>query len=78
MDWRAHIQTDPGICHGRACVRGARIPVSVILDNLAAGQSPQEIVASYPPLTEEAVRAALAYAAELARDRIIEFDRAAG
>ena len=54
----------------RAC--GTRIPVSVVLDNLAAGCTPEELIAGYPSLTVEDVRAAVAYGAELARERIIE------
>jgi uncharacterized protein (DUF433 family) len=60
------------VCHGQACIKGTRIPVAVVLDNLAAGLSAQEIVASYPPLRVDDVRAATAYAAELARERIVE------
>lgn len=71
MNWRDHITVDPGICHGKACVAGSRIMVSVILDNLAAGLSADEIVASYPSLTTEDVQAAIAYAAELARERVV-------
>ena len=71
MDWRKHITTDPNICHGKACIRGTRIMVSIILDNLAAGLSPDEITASYPTLTRQAILAAIAYAAELAREQII-------
>jgi uncharacterized protein (DUF433 family) len=59
---------DPDICHGRARIKGTRIPVSVILDNLAAGLTELEILVEYPTLTPEAVRAAIAYAAELARE----------
>lgn len=62
------IQVDPKICHGKACIKGTRILVSVILDNLAEGLSPEEIVKEYPPLSLEDIRAALAYAAELARE----------
>jgi len=69
---RERISTDPAVCHGQACIKGTRIPVAVVLDNLAAGLSAEEIVASYPPLGIEDVRAATAYAAELARERIIE------
>jgi uncharacterized protein (DUF433 family) len=71
MNWRAHITVDPSICHGKACVAGTRIMVSVILDNLAAGLSVDEILASYPPLTADHVQAAIAYAAELARERVV-------
>lgn len=57
------IVIDPKICHGKPCIRGTRIMVTVILDNLAEGMTPEEIVAEYPPLTIEDVRAAIAYAA---------------
>jgi len=67
MDWRDRIASDPSICHGQACVRGTRVPVSVVLDNLASGLTPEAIVASYPSLTLEDVRAAIAYAAETLR-----------
>lgn len=71
MDWREHITVDPAICHGKACIKGTRIPVSVILDNLAAGLTTEEIMQSYPSLTRQAVQAAIAYAAELARERVV-------
>ena len=67
-DWEQHIVGDPQVCHGKACVRGTRIMVSVILDNLADGMSPDEIIAEYPPLTLDDVRAAIAYAAVLTRE----------
>ncbi|MDI3340948.1 MAG: DUF433 domain-containing protein [Sphaerobacter sp.] len=70
-DWRERISADPAICHGQAVIRGTRIPVSVILDNLAAGVSQDELLASYPSLTPEDIRAATAYAAELAAERIV-------
>ena len=60
------ISVDPTVCHGQAVIRGTRIPVSVVLDNLAAGLTPQEIVAEYPTLTPHGIRAALAYGAALA------------
>jgi uncharacterized protein (DUF433 family) len=69
--WRNRIVADPLICHGQACIRGTRIPVSGVLDNLAAGLGPTEIVASYPCLKTEDVRAAMQYEAELARERLI-------
>jgi uncharacterized protein (DUF433 family) len=71
MNWRDYIATDPNICHGQACIRGTRIPVSVVLDNLAAGLSETEIIESYPALGGDGIRAATAYAAELARERIV-------
>jgi len=75
MEWRDHISVDPVVCHGQARIKGTRIPVAVVLDNLAAGLSPEEIVASYPPLRIDDVRAAAAYAADLARERIVEIGR---
>jgi uncharacterized protein (DUF433 family) len=72
MDWRSRISTDPTICHGQACIRGTRIPVSVVLDNLAAGLAPRQIVESYPTVTVDDVSAAVAYGAELARERVID------
>lgn len=71
MDWREHISVDPNVCHGRPCVAGTRVMVSVVLDNLAAGQSVEDILESYPTLSEESVRAVLAYAADLARERLV-------
>jgi len=71
MKWQDYVTVDPEICHGKACIKGTRIPVSVILDNLAEGLSFEEILASYPSLTKEAIRAAIAYAAELTREKII-------
>jgi uncharacterized protein (DUF433 family) len=71
MRWQDHISTDPAVAHGKACIAGTRIPVSVVLANLAAGLTADEIVTSYPSLTAEAIQAALAYAAELAQERIL-------
>jgi len=71
VDWRKYITVDPNICHGQACFTGTRIMVSVVLDNLAAGASVDEILESYPSLTREAVLAAMSYAAELARERVL-------
>lgn len=57
----------PNVCGGEPCIQGTRINISVILDSLAEGLSPAEIIKHFPPLTEQDVRAAVAYAAELAR-----------
>ncbi|MEI8312810.1 MAG: DUF433 domain-containing protein [Verrucomicrobiota bacterium] len=69
MNWRERITVDPLVCHGKACIRGTRVFASVVLDNLAAGLSSQQIIASYPSLSVEDVQAAVAYAAELSRER---------
>lgn len=70
MNWREHITVDPQICHGKACIKGTRVLVSVVLDNLAAGLSAEEITQSYPSVSAEDVQAALAYAADLAGERV--------
>ena len=76
MNWRNRITVDPKVCHGRACIRGTRVFASVVLDNLAAGHDEEEIVSSYPSLTIEDVKAAIAYAAELTRERTAELHAA--
>ena len=68
-DWRNYIAVDPNVCHGQACIAQTRIPVSVVLDNLAAGIPESEIIKSYPRLTPESIQACLAYAADLARQK---------
>ena len=71
MNWRAYITADPTVCHGKACIKGTRIPVAVVLDNLAAGVSVEELLRSYPALSREAILAALAYAAAVVDERIV-------
>lgn len=71
MDWTERISVDPQVCHGKACIRGTRILVSVVLDNLAAGITQAEIARSYPSLQPADIAAAMAYAAELARERVV-------
>jgi uncharacterized protein (DUF433 family) len=72
MNWRDHVAVDPNVCHGQACVAGTRIPVSVVLENLAGHVPVEEILRSYPSLTSEGIDACIAYAAELAREKIVE------
>jgi uncharacterized protein (DUF433 family) len=71
VDWRERITVDPTICHGQACIKGTRVMVAVVLDNLAAGLGADEILHSYPSLKAEDVQAAMAYAADLARERMV-------
>jgi len=71
LKWQDYITVNPAICHGKACIKGTRIMVSVILDNLAAGVPQDEILQSYPALNQEAIQAAISYAAELAREQIV-------
>lgn len=71
MDWKPYITADPQIMHGAVCFRGTRVPVSVVLDNLAAGESVAAILDEYPTLKPEHIPAAISYAADLARERIV-------
>lgn len=71
MDPLELISVDPAVCHGQACVRGTRIPVSVVLDALAEGMGEAEILVGYPTLTVEGIRAAAAYGAALAREELV-------
>jgi uncharacterized protein (DUF433 family) len=70
-NWRDHITVDPEICHGKACFRGARVLVSAVLDNIAAGESEEAVLESYPSLTRDSITAAIAFATDLARERVI-------
>jgi uncharacterized protein (DUF433 family) len=71
-NWRHHISVDPAVCHGKACIRGTRIMVSVIIDNIAANISREEILRSYPSLAPLDIDAALSYAAELTREGTVK------
>ena len=72
MNWKEHIISDPAILFGKMVIKGTRIPVSVVIDNLAAGVSHAEIFGSYPALNEADLEAALRYAAALARESTFE------
>ena len=71
MDWRDRITVEPSICHGQACIKGTRVMVSVILDNLAAGCQPEQLLKEYPSLQAADIQAAIGYAAHLARERVV-------
>lgn len=71
MNWQDRISVDPFVCHGKACIKGTRIMVSIVLDNLAVGVGQDEILQSYPSLTPADLQAAIGYAAELARERVV-------
>lgn len=68
----ARITVDPNVCFGKPCIRGHRIWVSLVLDFLAEGMTVQEILAQYPGLTAEDIRACIAYGAEMARERYVD------
>jgi uncharacterized protein (DUF433 family) len=71
-NWRERISVNASVGHGRACIRGTRVFVSAVVDNVAAGIPYEEILQSYPALTKEDIEAALAYAAELAREGTVD------
>jgi uncharacterized protein (DUF433 family) len=76
MSWYERISADANVCHGKVCIKGTRILVSVILDNLAGGISQDAILRSYPTLKPEDIQAALSYAAELSKGRIVTLPEA--
>ncbi|MHB8280273.1 MAG: DUF433 domain-containing protein [Candidatus Humimicrobiaceae bacterium] len=71
MNMLERISVDSKICHGKACIKGTRIMVSIILDNIAADVSTEEILRSYPTLNSDDIKAAIAYGAELAKEQVI-------
>ena len=71
------IVIDPNVCFGKPCIKGTRIWVSLILDFLAGGETAEQIVEAYPQLTADDIRAAIAYGAEVARERVIPVPNAA-
>jgi uncharacterized protein (DUF433 family) len=71
VSWRERISIDPNVCHGKPCIKGTRIMVWILVDCLANGDSVEEVLAAYPSLTREDVQAALAYAAEMTRERVL-------
>ena len=73
----SRITVDPNICFGKPCIRGHRIWVSLILDMLAEGVTVQEILDNYPGITDEDVRACIAYGSEMSRERYVEITRGA-
>ena len=66
--WRDRVSIDPSICHGKPCIKGTRIMVSIILDYVHAGESREEILRQYPTLQPGDLDAALGYAAWLAHE----------
>lgn len=68
----SRISVDPNICFGRPCIRGHRIWVSLVLDLLASGMSVQDVLAQYPQLEQADILACIAYAAEVARERVVD------
>ena len=68
----SRVSVDPNVCFGKACIRGTRIWVSLILDLLASGETQERVLEEYPQLTLEDILAALAYGAEMSRGRFVD------
>ncbi len=68
----ARISVNPNVCFGKPCIRGTRIWVSLLLDMLAEGMTIPEVLSEYPHLKEEDIRAAIAYGAEMSRERFVD------
>jgi len=66
----ARVTVDPKVCGGKSCIRGTRICIAIILDALAEGLTPEEIIDHYPSLAINDIRGAVAYAAELTRENV--------
>ena len=69
--WQNRVVVDPDIHHGEPCIKGTRIPVTIVIGSLADGMTPKEIFDAYPQLTDEDIRAALGYAADALRQNIL-------
>ena len=70
VDWHKFISVDPEIHHGEACIKGTRIPISMIVGGVADGMTFDEIIDSYPQLKKEAIQAVLSYAADVVRQEV--------
>ena len=66
----SRVSVDPKVCGGKPCIRGTRIYIAIILDGLAEGLTPKQLIDHYPQLSLDDIHAALAYAAELARENV--------
>ena len=71
VDWKARVIMDPEVHHGDPCIKGTRVPVSIIVGSIADGMGLEEVRAAYPQLSVEDIRAALAYAAEVLQREVI-------
>lgn len=70
MDYGRHIVRDPAVCGGEPVIKGTRVTVRTILSSLAEGARVQEILADFPTLKEDDVRAVIAFAAASAEEDI--------
>ncbi len=75
MNWRDRISVSSDVCHGKACIKGTRVMVSVVLANVAAGEPFETIMSGYH-ITREDIQATLYFAADLAQDRYVSLPEA--
>ncbi len=71
INWQNFIVIDPEIHHGEPCIKGTRVPVAILVGNIADGMTINEVIQEYPQVTHESMRAALAYAADVVRQDIL-------
>jgi uncharacterized protein (DUF433 family) len=71
MNWQEYIISDPDIMFGKPCVKGTRIPVDLVVEKLANGETVEYLLTAYPRLTKEVILACLKYAAESVRNETI-------
>lgn len=71
IDWKEHIESNPDVLRGKPRIKGTRIPVSLILGYLAAGQTAEEIIREFPDLTTQHIAACLDYARDLAEFEVV-------
>ncbi len=69
--WTAHIETDPGKMYGKPVITGTRIPVDLILEKLASGDTIEDLLASYPKINENDIKACLLFAAESVKNEVV-------
>ena len=77
-NWKERISIDPNVCHGKPCIKGTRIMVWIIVSCLANGDSIEDILQAYPGLIREDIQAALAYAAEMTREKVLPVEAGKG
>jgi uncharacterized protein (DUF433 family) len=71
MNWRDRVVIDPRIHHGKPCIKGTRVPASVIVGSIAEGNTTERIIDSWPQLNAEDITAALRFAATLAAEATV-------
>jgi len=70
-NWKKHIETNPKIMFGKPVLIGTRIPVDLILEKLSLGETPEQLLLSYPSINKESIFTCLAFAFESVRNEIV-------